>query len=557
MILKTLHWYMLRELLRIFLLTASALTTMLAFGGTFKPLTKEGLEIAQLMWIMLNLMPAMLAYTIPMAALFAAVLVYWRLSTDNEIMACRAGGVSFWAILIPALLLGLVVASADLVFVNYVVPVFLQRAEAATQRDLGSLLVYKVGRQETFQYEKMVVYADHGEQHPVARADLPPGIEQRTYVDLWGVAAASLGSDDRPQQIVAAPVARVTIDRPSALNEIQIRLSLTDAAAFDPHTYRKLSGSFDLFPPADHPPFIVPSFVRAKPSFLDWRQLQTFSGHPEDWGPIREILKGIERTWRCQQVAERYRSAFRPGEPVRFDLPGDEQAVLTAPVATLDAEKQLNFAAAGAEPVRVRTFRKGRPNLLYTCEHAALTLTEEDYGSDRMQSSLKLTGKVMQEDLVHGTPPAAGETVTIVQPLLVPPALVAGIGAFPVEDLQSKPATFTPSIQDKFSTMHDRITGLFHQIESELHSRGSFALSCLTLVLLGAALGIMMRGRNPLLVFVVGFVPAIILVLLITAGRRMVENGSGHETAGLWVIWTGNIFLLLLVMGVYARLVRR
>ncbi len=54
-----------------------------------------------------------------------------------------------------------------------------------------------------------------------------------------------------------------------------------------------------------------------------------------------------------------------------------------------------------------------------------------------------------------------------------------------------------------------------------------------------------------------GFVPAIILVLLITAGRRMVENGSGNEVAGLWVIWTGNIFLLALVLCVYARLVRR
>src|SRR5262245_53195121 len=96
MIYKTLHWYILRELLRVFLMTASALTTLLAFGGTFKPLTKEGLDVVQLMKITTNLMPAMLAYAIPIAALFAAVLVYWRLSTDNELTACRASGVSFW-----------------------------------------------------------------------------------------------------------------------------------------------------------------------------------------------------------------------------------------------------------------------------------------------------------------------------------------------------------------------------------------------------------------------------------------------------------------------------
>src|SRR3954471_19690890 len=129
MVFKTLHWYIFRELLRIFLLTASALTTLLAFGGTFKPFTKQGIEITQLMTIMLNLMPAMLAYAIPIAALFAAVLVYWRMSTDNEMTACRASGISFVSIVMPALFLGLLLASVDLVFVNYVVPVFLQRTE--------------------------------------------------------------------------------------------------------------------------------------------------------------------------------------------------------------------------------------------------------------------------------------------------------------------------------------------------------------------------------------------------------------------------------------------
>src|ERR1035437_8435615 len=111
MVFKTLHWYIFRELLRIFVLTASALTTLLAFGGTFRPFTKRGIEVAQLMAIMMNLMPAMLAYAIPIAALFAAVLVYWRLSTDNELTACRASGISFVTIALPALILGLSLAS--------------------------------------------------------------------------------------------------------------------------------------------------------------------------------------------------------------------------------------------------------------------------------------------------------------------------------------------------------------------------------------------------------------------------------------------------------------
>src|SRR4051812_48564307 len=137
MVLKTLHKYILVELLRIFLLTASALTVLLAFGGTFKPLTKQNLDVTSLMMIMVYFMPAMLAYAIPVAALFAAVLVYWRMSTDNELTACRASGISFVSLVVPAMVLGLLVASIDVVFVNFVVPRFLQKTEQAIMKDLG------------------------------------------------------------------------------------------------------------------------------------------------------------------------------------------------------------------------------------------------------------------------------------------------------------------------------------------------------------------------------------------------------------------------------------
>src|SRR4051812_12884223 len=157
MIYRTLHAYILRELLRVFLLTASALTTLLAFGGTFRPFTRQGIDIGQLMVILMNLMPAMLAYAIPIAALFAAVLVYWRMSTDNEITACRAGGISYQAMILPALVLGIVIASVDLVFVNYVVPRFLQAEERAILRDLGSLMVGQISRQERFQFDNFPI----------------------------------------------------------------------------------------------------------------------------------------------------------------------------------------------------------------------------------------------------------------------------------------------------------------------------------------------------------------------------------------------------------------
>jgi len=38
--------------------------------------------------------PAMTTYSFPIAALFATTVVYGRLSADNELTACKAGGIS-------------------------------------------------------------------------------------------------------------------------------------------------------------------------------------------------------------------------------------------------------------------------------------------------------------------------------------------------------------------------------------------------------------------------------------------------------------------------------
>ena len=115
----------------------------------------------------------------------------------------------------------------------------------------------------------------------------------------------------------------------------------------------------------------------------------------------------------------------------------------------------------------------------------------------------------------------------------------------------------SPAMKSLANDATNRIRQLFQNISSELNSRGSFALSCLTLVLLGAALGILMKGRNPLAVFVVGVIPAALLMVLITAGRQLAESAPKNVPFGIAIIWAGNLLLLVLVLGVYAKLLRQ
>src|SRR6058998_2521564 len=94
---NTLFWYVFKDLLRIFLLTSGVLAGIMSFGGLLRPLTEHGLEIQQVVKMLSCFMPAMTAYSLPVAALFATTMVYGRLSADNEVVACRSAGISHLA----------------------------------------------------------------------------------------------------------------------------------------------------------------------------------------------------------------------------------------------------------------------------------------------------------------------------------------------------------------------------------------------------------------------------------------------------------------------------
>ncbi len=85
-----------------------ALAGIMSFGGLLRPLTHQGLDIGQVGQVLTCFGPAMTTYSFPIAALFATTVVYGRLSADNELTACRAGGMSLVSLTVagPALVLG-------------------------------------------------------------------------------------------------------------------------------------------------------------------------------------------------------------------------------------------------------------------------------------------------------------------------------------------------------------------------------------------------------------------------------------------------------------------
>src|SRR5712672_1450602 len=129
---RTLFKYIFRDLLRIFLMTSGALAGIMSFGGLLRPLTEHGLDAGQAARMLSYFVPAMMTYSLPIAALFATTVVYGRLAADNEITAMRSAGIPyhpFGGIGAPALVLGLTVALTSLLFLCFIVPVFTLKVE--------------------------------------------------------------------------------------------------------------------------------------------------------------------------------------------------------------------------------------------------------------------------------------------------------------------------------------------------------------------------------------------------------------------------------------------
>jgi len=80
--------------------------------------------------------PGMLVYAFPMSVLLSILLVFNRMSSESEMVAIRAAGISFARIVVPALLFALVVTGLTYMISDFFVPTAGKRAAELTAEAL-------------------------------------------------------------------------------------------------------------------------------------------------------------------------------------------------------------------------------------------------------------------------------------------------------------------------------------------------------------------------------------------------------------------------------------
>ena len=121
-----------REMLGPFLFGLGAFTILFfaveTLSGVARMVLESKLGMAMIAEYLLNRLPQVLIFTCPMAVLLSGLMSFGRLSSDSELTALKAAGISFMRIATPALLLCAMVSGLNLWLNDSLVPRSMKRA---------------------------------------------------------------------------------------------------------------------------------------------------------------------------------------------------------------------------------------------------------------------------------------------------------------------------------------------------------------------------------------------------------------------------------------------
>ncbi len=137
---KILRNYILKEFFGPLLLTFSVLSFVMVLIGNLKRIAdlviNKGVDLFSVLQIFIYLTPYIITYTLPISVLVAVLLALGRLSSDNEVNAIRASGISLFRLILPLLIISLIL-SLGLAFFNDQAGSYAHFAYRKTLKELG------------------------------------------------------------------------------------------------------------------------------------------------------------------------------------------------------------------------------------------------------------------------------------------------------------------------------------------------------------------------------------------------------------------------------------
>jgi lipopolysaccharide export LptBFGC system permease protein LptF len=533
--------------MKVFVPSAVALTLILSLGSILRPVQEYGAGPRQVVHLMGYFLPVTLTFVLPMAALFAATLVYGRFASDNELDACKASGVSLLTLVYPGLVLAIIVAIANLIFSFHVMPVFVHRAEESLKADAKQILFRNVQRSGYYK--------------------LPPDGRYRIYADvadprnntLSGVIVTEVKGSEI-EKIVTAESARVNFDPHERFNEVQItayntyQMGLEDESPFSaewiPLTvpFPSLLGDDIKFKKIGEMKKIRLDLMRFDPiAKLARDTYAQFTTELLAEDIAKKISRGSEGTSSSLNTTEDVNNFYElhSGEKlVKFtagqcNVRGEEQVQLSDEVAVVECDAFSKKA--------LRTLRCARASLHIEGDKFAPTLTM-DLRSPKWQQTDGTEG-LAQRVIIRGLVLPKAVTDKFVTTDVLETVSPASIDSA----LQKGPSQRLKTLQ---SRLQRKIRGTLADIRAELHSRLVFGIGCVALIMIGIGLGIILKGGHLLSAFGASSVPAAVLIVCIMMGKNITKNPGTQVSSGIVLMWAAIVLLSVLAVMIYRKLLK-
>lgn len=523
----TLHRYIFRELLRIFILTTFALTLILSLGLVLEPIQKFGVGLRQVIPLLGFFLPITLTFVLPIAALFAATLAYGRLAGDNEIDACRASGISPLTIVYPGFVMAILVAMANLLLSFHVMPYFIHRAEAAIKADAEQILFRNIQRQGFYELEDegVAIYAEHADP----KTDT-----------LSSVVVVKLNEQKQVKRITAADSARVSFDVQGPTNKVRIA-ALQTLVIEDRRTLvqDRIVVEFSIETP-----------LKDNIDFKRIDEIKEIQADLLSFKPIEKLARQVSIQFITELIYHDVLESISSGQGF-YEFRGEPNSIrIRAGQCSLGSEKTLEFT----EDVEIVKFNtQGQTH--QRCEKAVLNVEGDEY-SPSLTMGIYNASPIDVESPGEMTYSALGglKIPSGLSPRIDEKNALSHTSSEAVSSALRRPPSLT--LSGDIYRLEREIFKTNVKIKGIIHSRLVFGIGCIPMILIGIGLGIVQRGGHLLSAFGASCIPSVILSVTIICGKQVAENPDSTVATGLTIMWAGLGFLGLLALFIFRRLYR-
>ncbi len=548
-VIKTLHAHLGRELAKVTGMALAAFPLVMTILAIIEPLRDEGLGGAQVLPLIVITLPLMMSMTLPIAALFAATIVYGRFSHDNELTACKASGISTISVLKPALALGAIVTIVSLVLSSFVIPRMIKLGETVVKADVRSI-VYR-------ELQATSGYKLHG-QGIIVHADSVNEAENK----IRGLVVVHFEDPDNVR-VIAAPTALVKFTKNGRKDWVVFQLIRAGMVSGNDFSFIETT--------ADKLTRELPTFLKEEPSWYSWAKLMRTLQDPAENSKIQAKLGEIRQELCHDMMARGIAKVINAGGQYTelkakqglfsYQISAPRAAVRKSEKSGKSGTVNLLTSQNGdGRKVEVLVRRRGKPYQRVTANSGSVTAYVSEL-DDKPFVTIELVDDVSVVSLFGSEAdiPQKRPRWTVGQ-LPVPESLIADAKKIPLREICERAGELTDdeNIIAKVTYLKDTaIQQLVGEIRSEMHMRLAYGLSCFLMVAMGAALGLMFRGGQIVTAFALSSIPASLMIIMMLMGKQMVSNRDVPMYLGLMAIWGGVALLLAADAVIYQRLARK